>query len=379
MARSEKNLTAVFTDTANAIRSKTGTTETICPLDFADKINAIQTGGGTGGGMKAYFEAGGKCPYSNATSFDGIINYSDTENVTDFTQMFFKCSKLTKIPNIDMHNCTISEYCFSGCSSVNTPVDINAGNSSSMKHMFSMCINLPSAKITNTNQTDRVPCNNMLASCHALKTVTLNSPRASDFEDIFHGSYSIVSANLGELHKQTGQTISGNYDGYDIRYNYAFSGLPDLEEATLDIGSVYGFNVVNLSYAFYHPESSEDRTTPLVIHFLNGDADVNRNFKYCFAENYDIKSLPAVNCAKATGLDTAFSLCEGLLEIKFYNISTNINLSSCNKMSREALVEVLNNLATVTSTKTCTLGATNLAKLTDEDKAIATNKGWTLA
>jgi hypothetical protein len=26
-----------------------------------------------------------------------------------------------------------------------------------------------------------------------------------------------------------------------------------------------------------------------------------------------------------------------------------------------------------------TMGSTNLAKLTDEEKAIATNKGWTLA
>ena len=87
MARSEKNLTAVFTDTASAIRAKTGTTETICPLDFADKINAIETGG-TGGGMKAYFEAGGKCSDSTASSFDGVINYSDTENITDFIDMF---------------------------------------------------------------------------------------------------------------------------------------------------------------------------------------------------------------------------------------------------------------------------------------------------
>ena len=70
MARSEKNLTAVFTDTASAIRAKTGTTEAICPLDFADKINAIQTGGGTGGGMKEFLEAGGKFGYSEVTTFD---------------------------------------------------------------------------------------------------------------------------------------------------------------------------------------------------------------------------------------------------------------------------------------------------------------------
>lgn len=50
MAKSEKNLKAVFTDTADAIRQKTNTTAKISPLDFADKIKGIQSGGGTGGG-----------------------------------------------------------------------------------------------------------------------------------------------------------------------------------------------------------------------------------------------------------------------------------------------------------------------------------------
>ena len=46
MARSDNNLSAVFTDTANAIRSKTGTSSAICPRDFADQITNIPTGGG---------------------------------------------------------------------------------------------------------------------------------------------------------------------------------------------------------------------------------------------------------------------------------------------------------------------------------------------
>lgn len=47
MARSEKNLTAVFNDTANAIRSKKGTSSEISPLDFADEISSISTPTGT--------------------------------------------------------------------------------------------------------------------------------------------------------------------------------------------------------------------------------------------------------------------------------------------------------------------------------------------
>ena len=56
-------------------------------------------------------------------------------------------------------------------------------------------------------------------------------------------------------------------------------------------------------------------------------------------------------------------------------MKVSFNISSSTAFTKEALVEILNNLATVTTTQTLTMGATNLAKLTDEDKAIATNKG----
>ena len=55
------------------------------------------------------------------------------------------------------------------------------------------------------------------------------------------------------------------------------------------------------------------------------------------------------------------------------------NLSTAIFMTRDEIVNVLNNLGRVTSSTTLTLGSTNLAKLTAEDKAIATGKGWTLA
>ena len=40
---------------------------------------------------------------------------------------------------------------------------------------------------------------------------------------------------------------------------------------------------------------------------------------------------------------------------------------------------IINGLQTVTTTQKLTLGETNLAKLTDAEKKIATDKGWTLA
>jgi hypothetical protein len=62
-----------------------------------------------------------------------------------------------------------------------------------------------------------------------------------------------------------------------------------------------------------------------------------------------------------------------------FNITTN--LSYCINLKRECIIDLLNKLKDLNgdTAKTLTLGATNLAKLTDEEKAIATNKNWNLA
>ena len=48
--------------------------------------------------MKAFFEAGGRCQNSKATSFDGCWQYDDTANVTDMSDMFVNCSSLITVP-----------------------------------------------------------------------------------------------------------------------------------------------------------------------------------------------------------------------------------------------------------------------------------------
>ena len=72
------------------------------------------------------------------------------------------------------------------------------------------------------------------------------------------------------------------------------------------------------------------------------------------------------------------------LEIRVFkpvrvNINTNTNYSHSTSLTREQMIPILNDLVRTTTTKTLTIGSTNLAKLTDEDKKIATDKGWTLA
>ena len=90
-------------------------------------------------------------------------------------------------------------------------------------------------------------------------------------------------------------------------------------------------------------------------------------------------SIPALDVSNASFGNYMFLGCTNLEEIHMTGMKSNFSIFSSTKFTESALVEILNNLATVTSTKTLTMGSTNLAKLTDEEKAIATNKGWTLA
>lgn len=77
-----------------------------------------------------------------------------------------------------------------------------------------------------------------------------------------------------------------------------------------------------------------------------------------------------------------FESCTALEDVQVgtdWNMSLRLNVSS--NLTADSMVAMFNNLKNLTdeTAKTLTLGSTNLAKLTDEQKAIATNKNWILA
>ena len=77
-----------------------------------------------------------------------------------------------------------------------------------------------------------------------------------------------------------------------------------------------------------------------------------------------------------------FYNCTSLEDVQLgqnWNMSLRLNVS--NNIAVESMIAMFNSLKDLTgdTAKTLTLGEINLAKLTDEQKAIATNKNWTLA
>lgn len=73
-----------------------------------------------------------------------------------------------------------------------------------------------------------------------------------------------------------------------------------------------------------------------------------------------------------------FDGCYMLRNIVFNGtIDISLNFSDCTELTHDSLMSIINALSSTTK-KTINLGTTNLEKLTDDEKAIATTKGWTL-
>lgn len=123
--------------------------------------------------------------------------------------------------------------------------------------------------------------------------------------------------------------------------------------------------------------------------FTNAELDLTSctDMRSCFNNCTMLTTLILRNTQNITPAYWAscFTGCSALinLSIDYLNAAGNqIDFSSCTKLSVDSLVNILNALSDNTSlatTYTVKLGATNLAKLTAEQKQIATNKNIALA
>ena len=92
-----------------------------------------------------------------------------------------------------------------------------------------------------------------------------------------------------------------------------------------------------------------------------------------------LTEFPQLDLSSGTNFGGAWTNCKKLVNLGgFGAISANIDLHWSTLLTVESIMNVINQAATVTG-KTMKFGSDNLAKLTDEQKAVATNKGWTLA
>lgn len=74
-----------------------------------------------------------------------------------------------------------------------------------------------------------------------------------------------------------------------------------------------------------------------------------------------------------------FQKCTKLKKIEMKHFRTDFDISESTAFTTDSLVEIISNLDDTGSAHTLTMGATNLAKLSEAQKKVATDKGWNLA
>ena len=177
---------------------------------------------------------------------------------------------------------------------------------------------------------------------------------------VYLGETKIKGVNLPSFDFQKAYFDAGGKCGYSKATS--FVGVIAYESTS---------NVTNMSYMFY--SCSNLASVPSL------DTSKVTNMSNMFLGCSSLKSVSLFDTSNVTNMSDMFSNCSSLEEIHMINIKASFDIRASTKFTREALVEILGNLANVGSTRTLTMGSTNLAKLTDEDKKIATDKGWTLA
>ena len=142
----------------------------------------------------------------------------------------------------------------------------------------------------------------------------------------------------------------------------ALTRVPQLETA----------NVTNMMWAFYGCSA----LTEIGGLDTSNIISASEMFHGCSALTAIYSALDFSNVSSQ--IDTTFTSCKALVEVRFAGtINVDVAMNSCPKLSVDSLLSLLNALADGAN-KICKIGNTNLAKLTAEQKAIATDKGWAL-
>lgn len=93
----------------------------------------------------------------------------------------------------------------------------------------------------------------------------------------------------------------------------------------------------------------------------------------------NLVEIGAIDLSNVINLNVAFAGCYKLKSIHCTHFKVSFDISASTAFEEADLVEIIGNLDTVTTAQTLTMGATNLAKLTQDEILVATGKGWTLA
>ena len=263
----------------------------------------------------------------------------DTSSETNMGSMFSGCRFLTAIPLVDSSNVADMSSMFKDCSSLQYIPKLITSKVANMNTMFHYCSALEFVPQLDTSEVASM--RSMFSECSSLQSIPqLDTSKLTDMRNMFNNCQKLAA-------------------------------IPQLDTSM----------VTNMQSLFYN--CSKLATVPKL------DTSKVTSLSGMFGGCTSLTSIPLLDCSSVTNTNAPFGSSElrqltDLGGFKDLKVSWSSNfLDRVPNATVESLMNVINNLYDLAANglpgKTLKFGTTNLAKLTDEQKAVATNKGWTLS
>ena len=318
-----------------------------------------------------YFFSG----FGSSNSANGLVT-SDFDNFVQHyngdilsCMYLFNNSAIISAPNLGnmTKNCVVMKYMFNQCRSLQTVPLFDTGNVTNMYNMFSVCDSLQTVPLLDTSEVTNM--SNMFWGCKSLPTIPpLNTSKVTDMSEMFYSCNSLRA--IPQLDTSNVTNMYNMFNGCK-----SLQTIPQLDTS----------KVTDMSEMFCSCNSLQ------AIPPLNTSKVTNMS--YMFQGCTVLQTIPQLDTSGVTGISymlgtspiTTLTDLGGFKNLGMaYNLSapSSYFLDGASKLTHDSLMNVINDLYDRKSAGYTTLqisfGSTNLAKLTDEEKAIAINKGWTL-
>ena len=335
------------------------------------------------------------------TTFSGCealktVPHIDTSNAIAIYGFLQNCFSLERCPLFDTSNATTMQSFFNGCRSLKAVPSLNTSKNTNFLNFYANCTTLKS--IPQTDTSSGTSFNGMFSSCSQLESVPyIDTSLGTDFTGMFNGCYSLRTVPLLDL--------SGCRSLYRMFYNcYNLQDLPNIDTASMITNGVLNNNTwretftncyslkripssflngiqVGVDFSNIFQNCYQLRTLPSSFSNFNTNTNVF-SVVNMFSSCFSLKELPSVmdlsTITSAANQNALFNSCRSLEKARITGCKYNITYYNC-FLGRDEIVEIFNGLATVSSGTIDIRNNPGNADITEDDKAIAENKGWTIS
>ncbi len=315
------------------------------------------------------------CPMDYSNEETGEFRHNCVANVTlpfpkDYERLFSGNKSLMEIVFgcADAFYFKSARYMFYNCTALEK-ADLRGLNTSRVTNttgMFHNCSKLQELNMSGWDTSKVTSMSSMFYFCSKLAALDLSAwdtSKVTSMLQMFYNCASLTELNLSGWDTSQVTTMYGMF--------YYCSRLTSLDLSSFDTSQV-----TNMSYMFFLC----GQLTSLDLSSFDTSQVTNMSCMFSRCKAMTTLVLGNFNMAKVTNASGMFGYCTSLTDVTgtITGLSDNLDLGYSPLTNASAMV-FINGLAEVTAARTITFSAATYDALTEEQIALATSRGWTVA